>query len=124
MDIRRLGIAEVVGGLAAIALFIVMFLDWYRLEDATLTGWQAFSVIDVVLVIVAAVAVLTPVLTVAQPSPALPLVSGVISVWLGMVAMGLLLFKILNPPGTFPIESVTEWAYVGLGCVVVIVVGG
>jgi len=84
---------------AGVLLFAVLFLDWYRLEEpgggATgLSAWQAFSVPDILLALLAVAAVVTlPLVARAgTPSPgiayeALVLLAGIIGVVICVVRL-------------------------------------
>ena len=50
----RLG--ELVGAVSAIGLLAVSFLPWFSVGSTDLTAWQAFSVIDLVLLVAAIMA--------------------------------------------------------------------
>jgi hypothetical protein len=139
MDLRRLRPAEWLLAAAAVALLVALFLPWYGLNEATysnshgwtayapealaLTGWQAFTVVDVVLTACALVAIVAVVLQGTQRSPALPVVSSVAATWAGIIATVLVVVKLLDPPLDGSV-SLRAGAWVGLGAAVALGVAG
>ena len=95
MDPRRLRAGEAVAALAGAALLASLFCPWYG-DD--LSGWGALGVIDVLLALVAVLAVgLSPV-TAASRVPAGPLAWAVLVVLTGLVATLLVLFRVAVLP--------------------------
>jgi hypothetical protein len=100
MDTRRLRAGEVVLAVAGGALLTSLFLPWYGTErDGTMTGWEALSVVDVVLALVAVMAVSVTVITAAQRVPAVPLALDGLITLLALVALLLVLIEVLALPG-------------------------
>ncbi|MGN6253631.1 MAG: hypothetical protein ACTHO8_01400 [Solirubrobacterales bacterium] len=128
MDANRLSTGEKIAGAAAILLFIFMFFDWYSVDVSVSGGafvgsasgggdaWEAFSVIDLILlltVLVAAVAV-TINLTDALIEPPVPM-NALVAV-LGGVSVLLIVYRIIDTPsaGSFPGVSVDVSPAVGI----------
>ncbi|MGN6662757.1 MAG: hypothetical protein ACTHK6_00905 [Solirubrobacterales bacterium] len=128
MDVNRLSTGEKIAGAAAILLFIFMFFDWYSVDVSVSGGafvgtasgggdaWEAFSVIDLILlltVLVAAVAV-TIKLTDALIEPPVPM-NALVAV-LGGVSVLLIVYRIIDTPsaGSFPGVSVDVSPAVGI----------
>jgi hypothetical protein len=96
--------------LAGALLLAALFLAWYGPQAGhgsvargpaarPLTAWQAFSVADAIL---ALLALSGPALLAAQavrPSPALPLALGVVTIAAGAVALGVVVLGLLSRPG-------------------------
>lgn len=143
----RLHTGELVVGVAALALFVVMFLDWFDLTgwevktplsnesftfDAGVgfTAWQAFSVIDLILLLTILAGAALVGLTLTQRTAALPVTAAVIVTTLGLLSTLLVLFRVLiDQPGLgagVPDAAIdnTVWAWVGLLCCAAIVYGG
>lgn len=132
MDLDRLSMGEKIAGASAILLFIFMFFDWYSVEVSVSGGsfaasaseggsaWQAFSVIDLILLLVVIVTVAGVLirLTDADIEPPFPM-NALVAV-LGGLAVLLILYRIIDPPsvGSFPGVSVdvspTVGAFLGL----------
>jgi uncharacterized membrane protein len=123
MDLRRLRPAEWLLTAAAVALLVALFLPWYAVEGLESTGWRAFTVVDVILMLCAIVALVAVVLQGTQRSPALPVVSSVAATWAGILATVLVVVKLLDPPLDGSV-SLRAGAWVGLGATVALVLGG
>jgi hypothetical protein len=111
MDTSKLSLGDQIAAASGIALFIFMFLPWYGASVSTnITGaggisvsdtanaWQVFSFIDILLFLVAVVAVGVPV---AKATGSLPEdVPGALLL-LGAGALGVLLvlYRIIDLPG-------------------------
>ena len=100
MDLRRLRPGEWLLSAAAIVLVVSLFLPWYTLPTGgRVTAWEAFAVVDVVLLACAAVCLVAVVIQATQRSPALPAVASVAATWAGVLAVVLILIKVADPPG-------------------------
>lgn len=111
MELDKLSTGEKVSAGSAILLFIFMFFDWFGAKVSGVNGfsgsvpgagadaWEAFSVIDIILLvaIVAAVAVAVIRLTDADVEP--PVSLNTIVAALGAVAVVLILYRMIDPPG-------------------------
>ncbi len=109
----RLRDGDVIAGSAGIALLAVMFLDWY----SGATAWQAFSVLDLLLGWLIALALALAVSNIAGRGPAVPVALGVITTTLALAATLLVLYRILNQPGPNDVIEVRAGAWLGLGAV-------
>lgn len=132
-DFSRLRRGEWIAGIAAIALFVVMFLNWFEpngLVDLGWNAWEAFSVIDVILLLTIVAMLALVLLTASQPTDALPVTAAVIATTLALLSTLLVAFRVLiDQPGFglgVPDDLVdnTLWAYVGLLLCVALVYGG
>jgi hypothetical protein len=104
----RLSTGEKIAGGSAVLLFIFMFFDWFKVEVSGSDGlfsvseggsaWQAFSTIDIILLIAVLVAVGVAVLRISdavfEPSFSL---NSVVAI-LGGIAVLLILYRIIDPP--------------------------
>ena len=113
---RRVRTGEVVAGVAGVVLLAAMFLDWYSVRGRAegLTAWGAFSVVDVLIAIVALLGIALAISQVVGRGPALPVALGVITTTLGLAASLLVLYRILNQPGPNDMIDVAAGAWVGL----------
>jgi hypothetical protein len=119
MEMDKLSNGEKVSAISAILLFIFMFFDWYGAKVSGVTGftgdvpgaganaWQAFDIIDIILLIaiVAAVAVAVIRLTDADVEP--PVSMNAVVGALGAVAVLLILYRIIDPPGGESVAGVS-----------------
>ncbi len=94
MDPRRLRAGEVVAALAGAALLASLFLPWY----GDLSGWGALGVIDVLLALLAGLALALVPVTAAQRVPAVPLTLAVMVTIAGALAALLVLFRVIDLP--------------------------
>ena len=114
MNARRLRTGELVAALSGVALLVVMFLDWYRTGGAAgLSAWQAFGVLDVILALVASLAIAPAVLGVIRRSPALPIAASVVSSALAIVAVLMVVYRILDQPGPNDLVETGLGAFLG-----------
>jgi uncharacterized membrane protein YhaH (DUF805 family) len=110
MEIDRLSTGEKVSAVSAVLLFIFMFFDWFGAKvegvpgfsgsiEAGGSAWDALDVIPIflMLAIVAAIAVAVIRLTDADVEP--PVSMNAIVAVLGGLAVLLILYRIVNPPG-------------------------
>jgi hypothetical protein len=114
--------AEPVAGLGGVVLAVSLFLTWYEFVpppvdrppagsevlgfvdtytgDFTTTAWQSFAVIDVVLAVIALLAIAVPVVSVAAKGPAKPIGLEVIASVTGMIGVLLVALRLLDAPDT------------------------
>lgn len=140
MDADRLSTGEKIAGASAVLLFIFMFFDWFNASvsggngffTASVGGnaWEAFSWIDLfmLITIIVAVAVAVIRLTDAVFEPPFSLNAAVAI--LGGISVLLILFRIIDPPGGGDIAGVsvdispTVGAFLGLIAAAGITYGG
>lgn len=122
---RKVRTGELVAAAAGVLLAIAMFLPWYGLRGraASLDAWGAFSVVDLVLALVAVLAIALLVVQLAGRGPAGPVALGVITGTLSLVAVVLVAFRILDQPGPNEFVTVRAGAWLGLLATVLIAVG-
>ena len=122
---RRVRAGELVAGAAGVVLLASMFLNWYSVTNEILFGasdgqtrdvsaWGAFSVVDVLLALVALLGIALALSEVIGRGPALPVAIGVITTTLALAGTLLLVYRILNQPGPNDLISVELGAYLGL----------
>ena len=145
-DFGRLRRGEQIVGIGAVALFVLMFFDWYSVSvSGTAAGfsrsvgvgggsaWQAFGFIDIYLLLTVVVALTLVALTATQRTPALPVTTSVITAAVSALAAVLVLFRLVDAPGggsesfggvTINVDvSPTLWAFLGFLAVLAIVYG-
>ena len=130
MELSRLRRGQLIAAAGGVALLVVMFLDWYSVggvdgvRSQGATAWQSFGVLDVILALVALLAIALAVFGATQRSPALPVATAVIMCAAGMVTLLLVLYRILNQPGPNDFVEVSYGAFAGFLCVAAIAAGG
>jgi hypothetical protein len=98
MDLRRVRTWEWLTGLGGAVLLISLFLPWYSLGDVSATGWESFSVVDVILALAALCAIALPVVTAMQRTAAVPQAFASTIIWVLIVAAILAVIRLINPP--------------------------
>jgi hypothetical protein len=141
MDASRLRTGELIAAVSGIALFIVMFLSWFgapdvvaginieafeeQIEaaggDTTISAWQAFDFIDLVLLVTIVVAVGLGVATAMSQTVNLPVAASAVTAGLGILSTLLVLYRVIDPPNDFDREF---WLFVGLVLSAGIAAGG
>jgi hypothetical protein len=136
MDVSRLRQGEKIAAIAGILLLVFMFLPWYGLGgqlgqfgdaagiDTDVSAWGAFDLLDLLLFLIAAVAIAQAVLTASQNSPALPISANVITTAAGGLGTLLILYRILNQPGPNDVIDVKYGVFLGLLACAAIAYGG
>ena len=117
MDVSRLGRGELIAGIAGVALFIFMFFSWFGAPgiageaidqaaelgiefnlDTSANAWQAFDVIDLVLLLAVIVSVGFAILGAVGTNANLPVAAGALTAGIGIIATLLVLYRIIDPP--------------------------
>ena len=98
MDLRRVRTWDWLTGIGGAVLLISLFLPWYSLGGVSATGWESFSVVDVIVAIAALAAIALPVVTAAQRTAAVPQAFASTIIWVLIVAALLVVIRLINPP--------------------------
>ncbi len=117
MDADRLRTGELVAGISAVALFIIMFLPWFGFDlggaaedaanqlgvsidvpDANFNAWESFDFIDIVLFVTVIVAVAFAVATAMSQTVALPVAASAITAGLGILSTVLIIYRLIDTP--------------------------
>jgi hypothetical protein len=115
VDINRLRAGERIAGVSALALFGLMFLNWYAFGDTGVTAWNMYSTIDWVLLLVIVVVLLMTGLTALGRTVALPVALSVIATVLALLALAFVLYRtLLNQPGPDSVIDLRFGAYLGV----------
>lgn len=132
MDLGRLRKGEWLTAVASIALLVTMFLPWFGADlpggsvavpDVTATAWQAHTVFDVVLALIAAMGLGVAALAALRRVPAAPVAAAVITAGTAILLAPILLLRIVFPPGPNALIEPRFGAWLGLLCVVGIAAG-
>jgi len=120
MDPRRLRSGELVGAAGAIGLAVVLFVDWFGGES----GWSTLTVGRVLLVLTIALALTFVFITLTARAVSMATSSATVTVAVGTLALLYLLIRVgIDEPGVNAVVSIDLGAYLGLLCVVAIIVG-
>jgi hypothetical protein len=121
--IARLRAADWIALAGGAALFISLFLPWYGIEVVLAGGppqrldasaWEAFGVLDVVLLLLALVPAGLVYLQATDDSPTLPSTFSMLATLAGMLAVLLIAYRLLNQPGPNDLVGVRWGAWIGL----------
>ena len=106
-DTTRVRLGDMIAAAAGVILFISLFLNWYKVSaagglikvSASVSGWEALGFIDVLLFLIAIVAIAVAVARAMSFTPrGLPFSLGLLLLVLGGLAVLLVLFRILSIP--------------------------
>jgi hypothetical protein len=124
MDLRRLRAGELIAATGGAALFVSLFLPWYRGggHGPDSTAWEALAINDVILTLVAAAAAALLLVTALQRVPAVPIAMDSLLTLLGFIGLVLVLVRVAWPPGAADERAWGLW--LGLAGALAIVVGG
>jgi hypothetical protein len=113
MDLNKLTQGQKIAAGSAIALFIVMFFSWFGAPDnevsdafrsagfdTSANAWQSFDFIDLILLLTVVVAVGAAAIVASGSAVKLPVPPGVLTTLLGGLSTLLVLYRILDPPGS------------------------
>jgi hypothetical protein len=108
VDTSKVSLGEMIAGISALALFIFMFLPWYGIDsvggfdvgsvDANGNAWEAFSFIDILLLVAIIIVGGLVLASAADATPDLPESPGTIIALTGAVATVLVLFRLIFTP--------------------------
>jgi hypothetical protein len=150
MDISRLRRGELIAGASGLALFIIMFLNWFGgdeetglseeeagdlleqqpdlLEEAaggaasaSFNAWEIFDFIDIILLVTIIVAVGLAVATAFARTVSLPVAASAVTAGLGILATILVIYRLIDPPFGLDREF---GAFLGLIAAAGVAIGG
>jgi hypothetical protein len=135
MDTTKLRLGELIAGVSAILLFIVMFFHWYGIKTGlssqgsaifkSITGqsvgstvgvsaWQIYSYTDLLLLLLIILAIGMVVLSATERSAAVPIsLNAIVTAFGGLMTL-IVLYRLINQPGPNEFVTVKFWGYFGL----------
>jgi uncharacterized membrane protein len=122
VDLRRLRAGEWLAAAGGVAMIVALALPWYEVDSESATGFEAFTVIDVLLTLLALLALALPFLQATRDSPALPVAAAVLTASFGIIGILLVLFRLIDDP--FTGSSLQAGAWVGLAAALAIEASG
>jgi hypothetical protein len=111
--------AEPIAGLGGLLLIVALFLPWYG--PGSVSGYDALTVIDMLLTFLALLAILVPISSLGSDGPAKPVGVAVLASAFGWIAIVLVLFRIVFVPGEF--DELRYGAWLALAGAVIAWVG-
>ena len=124
MRLQRVRGGEWLAGLAGVALIVSLFLRWYDAAPAPLTGWQAFTVTDVLLAILALAGPLLLGIQATRESPALPTATSIVCTTCGALAAAIVLVRLVVEPEADRVSGIAAGAWIGLAAALALLAGG
>lgn len=110
-DRNRLSTGEMIAGIAGLVLLIDLWFKWYGVSvsggggllkgfsvGVSANAWQVFSLIDIILFLVALIAISAAVLTALDRMPEMPFPVATLVTIAGGLALLLILFRIIDTP--------------------------
>jgi hypothetical protein len=119
-DTTRIRFGDMVAGVAGAVLLISLFLNWYsvsakvdiagisREQSEGFSAWTAFGFIDIILFLIAAIAIAMAVLRAMNVMPRLPISPGLIVLALGVLALALVIFRLLSLPSGGEVSEIDQ----------------
>lgn len=106
MDVSALSTGEKVSGAAGLALLLIMIVfSWFGfevagfgVEEGGANAFEAFSLIDIVLLITALAAIALPLVSATQATVDMPVALSAFVALLGAISVVLIMFRIISPP--------------------------
>jgi hypothetical protein len=121
---ERLRFGDWIMGLGGLAVLAVMFLDWYERGPAGFSAWESFAVNDVILAVVAVMAIAAFLLTVILPTAAVPLALASLSALVSVIALVLVALRLIWTPDVEGFDTDrTTGAWLGLVATATLVAG-
>jgi hypothetical protein len=113
---------ELVGALGGLGLLVSSFLPWYSAGGESVTAWQAFSVVDILIAAAAAASLVLALVVVARLSVSYPVAGNAIALLFGFIALAVIVYRLIDPPGSgSPTRDVGAW--LGLASAAAVTVG-
>jgi drug/metabolite transporter (DMT)-like permease len=116
MDPRRLSAGDWIAAASGLLLAVSLFLNWY----SGASGWEAFSIADIVFALAALMALAASVAAAARRTHASSIAMRSLSMLVCLPALLLILYRTIDPPGSGGVDrELGAWlGLVGmLGCV-------
>lgn len=135
MSLARVRAGEWLAGAAGVLLLVALLLPWYGTSPTgstayapggrqALTAWQAFTVVDVILALLALAGPALLAVQATRRSPALPTGMGVVTVTCGLVATILVIVELVVQPGGGALVELAPGAWIALAAAAGLLAGG
>ena len=136
MNFSRVRPADWLAGIGGLVLFVSLWLPWYGIDPHAFGGvvagqgnvpeasaWEALSEIDVLLALFALPAIGVPISAALSKVPTAPVAFTVIATCASFLSVLLVLFRLLDQPGSNELVAVKYGAWIGLVGALVALVG-
>jgi outer membrane biosynthesis protein TonB len=125
VDVNRLRTGEKIAGVAALLLFIDMFLKWYGVKgvDITISAWKVFSYTDLLMLLLILAALALVFIRGTGRTVQLPASLPLIVAGIGVLTAIVVLLRLFDQPGPNELVTVRLFAYIGFLLVLAITYG-
>ena len=117
MDLRRLRAGEWITAVAGVVLVVALFLPWYEVPGrGRLSAWEAYSIVDVLLLVLGVLAAGLLVVTAIQRTAAVGIAAdAMLTIFAGIVGV-IATARVLNMPAALePVDADrAAFAWIGL----------
>ncbi|HEX6023544.1 MAG TPA: hypothetical protein VFZ00_16250 [Solirubrobacter sp.] len=96
----RLRPGELVAGLGGAILLVSLWLPWFSVDGRDHAAWEAMTVIDVLLALTAALALVVPIVAATARGPAAPIGLEVIASVVCAITILLVAYRLIDHPGS------------------------
>jgi hypothetical protein len=114
---------ELVGAVGGLGLLVATFLPWYSAGGESVTAWEAFSVIDILLAAAAVAGLSVGLVVLTRLSVSYPVAGSATATLFGALAVILVIYRLIDPPGGGDVTR-DAGAWVGLVAAAVLTLGG
>ena len=120
MSVSRLRPADWVTGIAGLLSLVLLWAPWYGVSDGTIDAWQAFGLLDLLIVLTALLAIALLIVTATRDTPELPVAMDVLCATLASITALAVIVRLIDVPHS-DFTTGREWGVVA-GTVVAIAV--
>ena len=113
MKTERIRAADAMTGAWGLGLLGSLFLDWYTRPEGGVSAWGAFAVLDVLLALLALLAISVPIVTARRDSPSWPVATLVLTTALCFLVAFFLVYRLFDQPGLDGDVAVDAGAWLG-----------
>ena len=115
MDLRRLRAGEWIAAVSGAALVVSLFLPWYTAGDQDVSAFEAYSVVDVLLLVTGLLGVGLLVVTAVQKTAAVGVASDSLLTLVAGIVVLVAAVRALNLPGELEAAGAGRAAFLWLG---------
>jgi hypothetical protein len=121
MTLKAPRLGEVLAGISGALLLVSLFLPWYGVDGAVVSGWDSLRTLRFVLLVCSALGILLLLLEITQRASPVPVALSAVIGLVGIVATLWVALRLLQPPGD---GWRLEFAWLGLAAVIGVAAGG
>jgi hypothetical protein len=111
VNLARLRPADWLTGVAGLLSLLLLWAPWYSVSDGTINGWQAFGLIDVFILVTAALAIALLLITAGRDTPELPVAMDVVTAPIASLTALLVVIRLLDLPYA-EVTTGREWGVI------------